>query len=76
MWKYDQTVETFVEGKLRDDAAEELRSRDGKTESWKKQAEGDGRTVHRGQAVCQLADFDVQSVVSHSQLVDCLVHTG
>lgn len=41
-----------------------------------KQAEGDGRTIHRGQAVHQLADFDVQSVVSHSQLVDCLVHAG
>lgn len=34
------------------------------------------RTLQGGQALDQLADLHVQSVVSHRQLVDRLVHPG
>lgn len=36
----------------------------------------DRLTVHSGQTVHQLADFNIQGVVTDIQLVDCLVHTS
>ena len=38
--------------------------------------ENDGLTIHSGQTVHQLADFNIQRVVTNIQLVDRLVHTG
>lgn len=36
----------------------------------------DSLTIHPGQTVHQLADFNIQSVVTNIQLMDGLVHTG
>ncbi len=38
--------------------------------------DSDRLTVHPGQTIHQLADFDIQSVVANIQLVDGLIHTS